>query len=186
MNWTDLSSIQKSEQAIELTAKGYSYSQAAEALGTTRTAVAGAIDRARMRAGSPRPNRQPSQAGKTAMQRGSTAIAQEKARRARAKKHAGLTRYVSLDEPIAAIDTAPLKSKAWVVLDGATPVSLADHRDGQCRWPHGEGPFTYCGLPVQPGKPYCTTHFALGNRPVVQGTPKRVAPKPKTMKGMTS
>jgi hypothetical protein len=187
MNWTDLSSIQKSEQAIELTeVKGYSYSQAAAALGTTRTAVAGAIDRARMRANNPRPprqrttpeNRKPSKAGKTAMQRGSTAIAQEKARRARAKKHAGLTRYVSLDEPIAAVDTAPLKSKAWLPLPGTTPVPL-DQRTG-CAWPIGEGhPFLFCNEPVhETGHSWCKVHFALGNRPVIAGATKRVAVKP--------
>lgn len=190
MNWTELTARQKSEQAVQLTeGKGYSYSQAAKALGTTRTAVAGAIDRARMREGSPRPprqrttpeNRQPSQAGKTAMQRGSTAIAQEKARRARAKALSHAAEPDATEE--ATTGRRLLAAEIWQPLPGSTPVGLMQ-RTG-CTWAVGEHPTLFCNEPcVDERFHWCPTHYAIGSRPVVQGAPKRVAPKP--LKGLTS
>jgi hypothetical protein len=189
MNWTDLNSLQKTDQAEHLIAKGYTYSQAAKALGTTRSAVAGALDRGIMRTSAPRPprqrttpeNRQPSQAGKTAMQRGSTAIAQEKARRARAKALSQTAEPDATEE--ATTGRRLLAAEIWQPLPGSTPVPL-DQRTG-CAWPIGHGhPFLFCNEPVAAGHSWCPTHFAAGNRPVVVGTPKRVAPKP--LKGLTS
>lgn len=194
MNWTDLSSIQKSEQAVQMTeVNGYTYSQAAQALGTTRTAVAGAIDRARMRAGNPprppRPprttpeNRKPSKAGTTAKLRGSTAIAQEKARRARAKALA----ITELDPPAEEATTGRrlLASEIWQPLPGSTPVGLME-RTG-CTWAVSENPTMFCNEPgVDARFHWCPTHYAIGNRPIVDGAKKRVAPKPKTLKGLTS
>ena len=112
-------------------------------------------------------------AGKTATMRGSTAIAQEKARRARAKKHAGLTRYVSLDEPIAAIDTAPLKSKAWLPLPGSKPVLLVDLEPNKCKWSVSDNsPYLFCGEPAHEGT-YCRIHAQLGYRKIDQPTAAR-------------
>lgn len=194
MNWTELSPLQKSEQAVQMTeVKGYSYSQAAQALGTTRTAVAGAIDRARMRAGNPprppRPprttpeNRKPSKAGTTAKLRGSTAIAQEKARRARALAQAKA--HAPADEQEESVSRRLLASEIWQPLPGSTPVGLME-RTG-CTWAVGENPTLFCNEPgVDDRFHWCPTHYALGNRPIVDGAKKRVAPKPKTLKGLTS
>lgn len=40
-------------------------------------------------------------------------------------------------------------------------VSLADLEAGECRFPYGDGPFTFCGCEAIPGKPYCLPHHAL-------------------------
>lgn len=106
---------------------------------------------------------------------GQTAVLQEKTRRAR-KAHAGLPAFVSLDVPT---DPTPLRARAWQPLPGTTPVPLAD-RTG-CAWPTDspDGRTLFCNAPLHDKHSWCERHFTLGNRPVVAGTPKRVAPKPK-------
>ncbi len=39
--------------------------------------------------------------------------------------------------------------------------SLIDLEPGGCRYPYGDGPFTFCGHPKQDGSSYCTPHFHL-------------------------
>lgn len=33
-------------------------------------------------------------------------------------------------------------------------------RNDQCRYPHGDGPFVYCGQPIESGGWYCSVHRA--------------------------
>ena len=40
-------------------------------------------------------------------------------------------------------------------------VSLADLEHDQCRWPYGDGPFTFCGHTIIGGGSYCDLHEAL-------------------------
>lgn len=40
-------------------------------------------------------------------------------------------------------------------------IGLLDLEPNDCRHPYGEGPFTFCGHPKQPGSSYCTPHFHL-------------------------
>lgn len=49
-------------------------------------------------------------------------------------------------------------------------LTLLDLRDGQCRWPYGEGPFTFCGCTTLIGSSYCPTHAAAAI--------KRLSPQP--------
>ena len=42
-------------------------------------------------------------------------------------------------------------------------VSLVNLEFGQCRWPYGEGPFSFCGHPAIFGS-YCGPHFDLSTR----------------------
>ncbi len=44
-------------------------------------------------------------------------------------------------------------------------VSLIDLQPGQCRWPYGDGPFTFCGCEQFDGSSYCEPHSALSTRP---------------------
>jgi GcrA cell cycle regulator len=39
--------------------------------------------------------------------------------------------------------------------------SLADLGRDDCRYPYGEGPYTFCGQPQREGHSYCGGHFAL-------------------------
>ena len=44
---------------------------------------------------------------------------------------------------------------------------LLELKLGQCRYPHGERPFRFCGAPVVDGYPYCLEHAELCyNKPV--------------------
>lgn len=43
-------------------------------------------------------------------------------------------------------------------------VALTDLSYGDCHWPYGDGPFTFCGHPKFGESPYCGPHFALSIR----------------------
>jgi GcrA cell cycle regulator len=40
-------------------------------------------------------------------------------------------------------------------------ISLIDLEPGDCRYPDGDGPFTFCGHPAFDGSSYCGPHFDL-------------------------
>lgn len=44
-------------------------------------------------------------------------------------------------------------------------LALADLEPGQCKWPHGDGPFVFCGHPAVAGEAYCPAHKARAFRP---------------------
>ncbi len=52
------------------------------------------------------------------------------------------------------------------------PVSLdipiTELEPGQCKWPHGDGPFLFCGHPAFPGEVYCDFHCRLAYRPAAR------------------
>ncbi len=51
----------------------------------------------------------------------------------------------------------------------ALKLSLMELTERTCKWPIGDpatDEFWFCGLPVQPGKPYCEAHVALAYQPV--------------------
>lgn len=43
--------------------------------------------------------------------------------------------------------------------------ALLELRLGECRWPEGEGPFSFCGAPAITDKPYCPHHHGIAYRP---------------------
>ena len=40
-------------------------------------------------------------------------------------------------------------------------IDLEDLKNRQCRYPYGEGPYTFCGHPVKENPPYCTEHHTI-------------------------
>lgn len=46
---------------------------------------------------------------------------------------------------------------------------VTDLEDHTCHWPHGDGPFLYCGAPTAKGTPYCSRHCAVVFREPVAG-----------------
>lgn len=40
-------------------------------------------------------------------------------------------------------------------------LTLDELREDSCRWPYGDGPFTFCGHPKKGGSSYCVTHHAM-------------------------
>jgi GcrA cell cycle regulator len=43
-------------------------------------------------------------------------------------------------------------------------IPLLDLEPGQCRWPYGDGPFTFCGYPALTDLSYCGAHTRLSMR----------------------
>ena len=54
-------------------------------------------------------------------------------------------------------------------------LELHELQRGHCKYPHGDGPFTFCGQDVEHGKPYCPHHAALCYRTVEDRKPMKVA-----------
>lgn len=52
-------------------------------------------------------------------------------------------------EPLRLADVQPLH------------LSIIDLDADHCRYPYGDGPFTFCGCTVAPGRPYCLPHAKL-------------------------
>jgi hypothetical protein len=53
-------------------------------------------------------------------------------------------------------------------LANVTPghLSLIDLPANGCKWPYGDGPFTFCGCDREEGKPYCYAHQMQATEPV--------------------
>jgi GcrA cell cycle regulator len=65
--------------------------------------------------------------------------------------------------------TPPALSSPGVPPRPVEPVSLdipiTDLRPGQCKWPHGDGPFLFCGHTSEAGAVYCAFHKRIAYRP---------------------
>lgn len=48
---------------------------------------------------------------------------------------------------------------------GPLHLTLLELDDNKCRWPFGDGPFTFCGCAVRDESPYCDTHHAIAYVP---------------------
>lgn len=44
-------------------------------------------------------------------------------------------------------------------------LDLMELTDATCRYPYGDGPFTFCGCATRNEKPYCAAHYELAYRP---------------------
>lgn len=165
--WQALTAAEKTAEVRQAMAEGKSYAQTAEALGTSRVAIAGVVERSRrspdpIRSSSGLKNQKKGEAG------GKTRAAAKAAKKARARtkpKHAGFHKFVALAIPEDAIERTPARQDVWEALPGSSPVAIADHHEGACRWPCGENrPFFYCNEPVKADSPYCSIHSALAFR----------------------
>lgn len=45
-------------------------------------------------------------------------------------------------------------------------IELTDLKHKECRFPYGDGPFTFCGHPKNPGSSYCRHHLFLSIKPI--------------------
>lgn len=134
MNWTD----EKVEELKALWNAGKSGGQIAAVFGITRNAVIGKIHRLGLYR------------------------EQRKQRAARAQQISPVPtpsvspRIVSADPPFVAIPHVELEDGP----PGASPraLTLMGLTSKTCRWPHGDGPFWFCGAPPLPSFPYCEGH----------------------------
>lgn len=44
-------------------------------------------------------------------------------------------------------------------------IGLEALNETTCKWPYGDGPWTFCGNGALKGLPYCASHQALGTKP---------------------
>ncbi len=144
---------------LHLAATGTSYSEAALVLnakyGTafTRNALIGRASR--LGVFTPRPKRTPEE--REARRRASEARHNQKRRKERQALGAKPRR----------VTPRPEREITVLRRAGIDPlhISLFDLTSKTCRWPYGEGPYTFCGHHPSEGSQYCAPHFHLSLRP---------------------
>ncbi len=160
--WQALTAQEK-YQAVKhaLHAEHMSYGEAALALGASRVAIAGVVERSKRNPLGPIVSSiRPTTGGKKAAWKPKP-------------KRAGFHKFVPLagapngvsgpfTQPV---DPAPIApDEIWLPLPGSKPVVIAEHTIG-CRWPCGQDrPFIYCNAPIKFGSPYCSAHAAIAFR----------------------
>ena len=56
-------------------------------------------------------------------------------------------------------------SRKSLPMDASLHLTLAELKSGQCRFPYGNGPYSFCGLPVCQDSPYCAHHHKVCHQP---------------------
>ena len=168
--WKDLTRQQKGDVIRPMIEEQQlSYAQIGKLLGVSRVAIAGAADRNHIK--SPYSRGVPKGIGYAG---GAANVARKKSDAARKLRKPTKPRpTVSAVRPLPSLPLidlppkAPWNPDAWLALPGTTPIALHETTDRTCRWPIGtEMPFSFCGAPATPGKPYCATHNALAYKPM--------------------
>jgi hypothetical protein len=170
LSWSLLTPEEKQAAVRQAVATdGLTYSQAAIALGTTRVAIAGVVERSLRK---PNPIRSSSgkKGGSAPGAAGGRRTAKTKAaNKARAKPRPArkipprLNAFSRLPSE-ESLPPVPARGDVWVELAGSSPIAIADHHDG-CRWPVGPDlPFNYCNEAVTGEKVYCAAHAAIAYR----------------------
>lgn len=54
-----------------------------------------------------------------------------------------------------------LKGVAWSAISGSDPVAMIDLEPHHCRWPIGDRPTLFCGMPKAESASYCEHHARL-------------------------
>ncbi len=73
---------------------------------------------------------------------------------------------------------APKPSEPKVKAAPSLRIQLVDLSSGQCKWPEGDGPFTFCGHRRHADTPYCREHAAMArasNGPMGGGSGESMA-----------
>lgn len=70
--------------------------------------------------------------------------------------------------PVKNVESANIKGNSPHPLPSiptARNLGLMDLTDAACRFPIGDGPYTFCGHETKPGSPYCEGHHTLCYQP---------------------
>ena len=180
MSWTD----ERVELLIKLWGEGQSASQIAKELGgVTRNAVIGKVHRLglsnRSASGAapakPAPREKPAPKGE-ARPKPAPAEAQPAPEPAPAQKPAAPARrpIIPAGQPLppqpSANEISPeALANVREVEKKAKKISLMELTERTCKWPIGDpatDEFWFCGLAVQPGKPYCEAHVSVAFQPM--------------------
>lgn len=141
--WTD----ERVARLKELWSAGWSASQIAADLGfVTRNAVCGKIDRL----------------GLSGIKRSQKVMAARAPVIRRTGDH--LARVQRIVQARSAVD-AVIRPEPFVVQDiphvSPRHIGLMELSDSTCKWPFGDGPFTFCGCEVRGSGPYCVPHARI-------------------------
>jgi GcrA cell cycle regulator len=190
MSWTE----ERVETLKRMWAEGQSASQIAKELGgVTRNAVIGKVHRLGLSNRAGGGATAPATAAKTAT-KGKPAKPAPKPKAAPAKRVEAAEAEPAA-EPAAAEKPAPIPMRKQIIPAGqplppqpsaneispealetvrevekaAKKLSLMELTERTCKWPIGDPAtpdFWFCGLPVQPGKPYCEAHVGVAFQPM--------------------
>ena len=56
-------------------------------------------------------------------------------------------------------------SRKSLPMDASLHLTLAELKSGQCRFPYGNGPYSFCALPICQDSPYCAHHHKVCHQP---------------------
>lgn len=175
MSWTD----ERVELLKKMWSEGQSASQIAKELGgVTRNAVIGKVHRLGLsnRSGAAPAAKAPK--AEAPAKESAPAKAEAKAEAPAAKEPAPSTParrvIVPAGQPLppqpSANEISPeALASMREVEKSAKKISLMELTERTCKWPIGDpatDEFWFCGLPVQPGKPYCEAHVGVAFQPM--------------------
>ena len=169
--WSEMTSAERTEACVELAEKhDMSYLQIGNLYKVPRNVIAGMLNRYKYKGGklvgrraadvSSRP-RKPTKnflAAKPKSKRWSPTATEVDAIRV---KPASI-------EAVRAFVTPARVAPIWMnrpVVPPPDGLNLMDLNDHVCRWPLGEGPYSFCGAPLAERKVYCTVHCAIAYLP---------------------
>ncbi|MEM7546301.1 MAG: GcrA family cell cycle regulator [Pseudomonadota bacterium] len=181
MSWTD----ERVEKLKAMWGEGQSASQIAKALGgVTRNAVIGKVhrlglsNRATTKPAAPAPETKsakplPAQAAATAAPEPKPAPVERVIEAAPPPKPVIQSPTARREPPPptpAMVEDAARTAEALAVMEKkARRLDLLELTERTCKWPIGDpatDDFFFCGLPAQPGKPYCEAHVAVAFQPM--------------------
>ncbi|MEM8631339.1 MAG: GcrA family cell cycle regulator [Pseudomonadota bacterium] len=177
MSWTD----ERVELLKKMWTEGQSASQIAKELGgVTRNAVIGKVHRLglsnRNGGGGAKPAAKEKSAEKAPAREKPAAKAAEPTAEAPADKPVAPLRkpIITAGQPLppqpSANEISPeALANVREIEKKSRKISLMELTERTCKWPVGDpatDDFWFCGLPVQPGKPYCEAHVGVAFQPM--------------------
>lgn len=174
--WSEMTSAERTEACVELAENhDMSYLQIANLYKTTRNVIAGLL------------NRYKAKGGKLVNRRGTSAFSRDAKQR---KQKAKAALVAARQHPVARRVQIKVVKRAVTPARVATPIrvsrpvvpppdglNILDLNDRVCRWPLGEGPYSFCGAPTvlsaSGWKVYCGVHNAAAYIPREKKPSKR-------------
>ncbi len=155
MSWTD----ERIATLKKMWKEGKSAAEIAKTLGkgVTRNAVIGKAHRMGL-------SGRPSPIKKSATPKKEVAPKKTAAKPTRSKKTAAPAAAPTNKSSAPAKEVEDIKIFEKDVVPPGGGVALLDLTERMCKWPIGdprEDDFTFCGLPIRPGTPYCPEHAAM-------------------------
>ncbi len=171
---------ERTERLLELHQEGKTAGEIGAELGVTRNAVIGKLHRmgmAKKRQAAPQPEPEPEQARPMSDETPPAAAESgDPDGEAPADAESG-----DEDEDADRNSIEVHRQTAKNVEQKSLRLSLMELTSRTCKWPIGDpatDEFWFCGLPSQPGKPYCGAHNNLACQPITTRRDRKMARKP--------